>query len=183
MVRKVDIDNRSAVMALFLDNPKRSYHVRGVARALVISPRTAKKYLSVLARDGMLIREKSGIYENYRADRQSQEFRDLKVFHTIRKLRACGVIGFLESKFNYPAIMLYGSAARGEDDEGSDIDIFVVTKTKTDEIDTGAFAKKLGHNLHVIIMGESDLRSGKNKELVNNALNGMVVSGFVEAFK
>jgi len=183
MVRKVDIDNRSAVMALFLDNPKRSYHVRGVARALVISPRTAKKYLSVLARDGMLIREKSGIYENYRADRQSQEFRDLKVFHTIRKLRACGVIGFLESKFNYPAIMLYGSAARGEDDEGSDIDIFVVTKTKAKDIDAEAFAKKLGRGLHVMVMDENDIRSAKSKELLNNAINGVVVSGFLEVFK
>jgi len=183
MAKNVNMDKSNTVLEMFLDRPEQSYHVREVARVLSISPRTAKKYLSALAGDGLLLCERVGIYEKYRANRQSQEFKDRKVFHTIRKVRGCGVIEFLETKFNYPAVVLYGSAARGEDGSNSDIDIFVVTKTKVSGIDVGAFAKKLGHNLHVMMMGESDLRSGKNKELVNNALNGIVVSGFVEVFK
>ncbi|MBM3303992.1 MAG: nucleotidyltransferase domain-containing protein [Candidatus Aenigmarchaeota archaeon] len=183
MVKKVNRDKGDTVLELFLEKPEGSYHVREAARLLSISPRTAKKYLAGLTKDGLLLREKAGIYEKYRANRQSQEFKDRKVFHTIRRLRECGIIEFLETKLNYPAIVLYGSAARGEDDSRSDIDLFVVTKTKAGDIDVGAFAKKLGHNLHVITMSEDDLRSGKNKELINNALNGIVVSGFVEVFR
>ena len=183
MVKKVDIDTKSEVFALFLDSPKRSYHLREVARIVAISPRTAKKYLAALLSDGLLIREKEKIYENYRANRQSLGFKDWKTFHTIRKLRGCGVIEFLESRFNYPAIILYGSASRGEDDEGSDIDLFVVTKTREKDVDVSAFSKKFGRTVHIMLMEEGEFQSARNKELLNNVINGAIVSGFMEAFK
>jgi len=188
MVRKVNnnevvgtVHLMERVLALFLDSPTKKRHVRGVARELHISPRTAKKYLATLQRDGYLLYEKDGIYEKFRADRDSQIFKDRKIFHTIRKLRECGVIEHIEEDMNYPALVLYGSAARGEDTEKSDIDIFIVGKTEK-EADVSRFGKKLGRGIQLMLMDERDFKGGRSGELVNNVLNGIVLSGFLEVF-
>lgn len=169
------------VLGVFLESPAQKYHVRGIARKLGISPRTAKKYLAALCSDGYLKMEKDGIYEKYRAYQDSQIFKDRKVFHTIRKLRESEIIGYIEEEMNYPAIILYGSAARGEDTVESDIDLFIISKVKK-EIDVSGFEKKLDMEIQLMNMDETEFKKGKNGELQNNMLNGIVLSGFVEVF-
>ena len=74
-------------------------------------------------------------------------------------------------------IILYGSAARGEDTEQSDIDLFVQAKAVT------VVLKRYEAALHrqINLFFEEDF-ARLTKELKNNILNGVKVQGYVKVF-
>ena len=75
--------------------------------------------------------------------------------------------------------ILFGSYAKGEDTERSDIDLYIETPSKKD-ITLEKFEKKLKRNIQ--IFRHKNLFEIKNKDLVNNIINGIVLNGFVEVF-
>ncbi len=184
MVKKINSneDTLERILTLFLDGPTRKIHVRETAALIGIAPRTAKKYLEILRERGLLVQKKDKLYDSYSANRESGFFRDLKLFHNVKMIKDSGLAEFLEKELNYPAIILYGSASRGEDVENSDIDIFVVAK-KCEDVDVTAFEKRLRRGIHIMCMNEKEFRSGRSKELINNVINGFVLSGFLEIFE
>jgi len=184
MVKKITTtaDVRENVIRLFFDSPRRKYHIREVASLVGVAPGTAKKYLESMRETGLLSLRKDKLYDSYTADMESAEFKSSKVFYVMKKIRDSGLVGFIEREFNYPAVILYGSASRGEDVEDSDIDIFVVAK-KCRDVNVDKFSKVIGREIHLMCMSESDFKSGKNVELTNNVINGIVITGFLEAFE
>ncbi len=184
MVKKITTtsDARENIIRLFFDNPRRKYHIREVASLVGVAPRTAKKYLENMREMNLISLSKDKLYDSYVADMESIEFKSSKVFHIMKKIRDSGLVEFIERIFNYPTIILYGSASRGEDVEDSDIDIFVVAK-KCEDVSVDKFSQAIGRKIHVMCMNESDFKSGKNSELINNVINGIVISGFLEAFE
>ncbi|MCD6496318.1 MAG: nucleotidyltransferase domain-containing protein [Candidatus Aenigmarchaeota archaeon] len=183
MVKKVTskTDVKERILNLFFSNSTRKFHIREVASLTGVAPRTAKKYLDNLRERKFLILKKEKLYDSYSADTESVIFRDAKFLYNVKKLRDSGLVGYIERKLNYPAIVLYGSASRGEDIENSDIDIFVVAK-KCGNLDVSRFENDIGKKVHVMCMSEKDFKSGRNKELINNVINGFVLSGFLEVF-
>ena len=173
--------NKVDILKIFFRDPQKKYHLREIAKIFRISPRTAKNHLTQLCKEGLVIVEKEKIYENYRANLDSQKFKDYKVFYSIGKIRESGLIEYLNDVFNYPTIILFGSIARGEDIEKSDIDLFIITENKKD-IDMSKFEKKLKKNIQIFMANKKEFKLGKNKELFNNVINGIILSGFVEVF-
>ncbi|MBU0530051.1 MAG: nucleotidyltransferase domain-containing protein [Nanoarchaeota archaeon] len=169
------------VMELFMEDPQRKYHLREVAKILDISPRTAKKYLSVLKEERLVIVKREKIFENYMADTDSQRFRDNKVFYSAEKIKKSGLIKYLEEEMDYPTIILFGSVARGTDTKTSDIDIFIISENRA-EPDIDRFEKILKRPIQIMVATKEDFKSGKNKELYNNVVNGVILSGFLEVF-
>ena len=84
---------------------------------------------------------------------------------------------FLSDAFVPDAIVLFGSASRGEDIEGSDIDLFLVAKER--EINLRKFEKKLKRKISLHF---EDSVSKVPKELMNNIINGIVVYGYLKVF-
>jgi len=175
-------DVKERVLNLFFDNPGGKFHIREVASLTGTAPRTAKKYLENLREKKMLSLKKGKLYDSYSADIDSVVFRDAKFLYNVKNIRDSGIVEFLERKFNYPAIVLYGSASRGEDVENSDIDMFVIAK-KCENTDMERFGNEMKRKIHLMCMSEKDFKSGKNKELINNVINGFVISGFLEVFE
>ncbi len=184
MVKKIttSFNLREDILRLFFDSPRRKYHIREVASLVGVAPRTAKRYLENMREMKLLSLSKDKLYDSYVADIESVDFKNSKVFYVMKKIRDSGLVDFIERKFNYPAIILYGSASRGEDVENSDIDIFVVAK-KCEDVNVDKFSQFIGREMHVMCMSEGSFKSGKNSELINNVINGIVISGFLEAFE
>jgi len=184
MVKKIisTFDLRENIIRLFFDSPRRKYYIREVASLVGVAPRTAKKYLENMREMKLLSLRKDKLYDSYVADTESIDFKNSKVFYVMKKIRNSGLVDFIERKFNYPAIILYGSASRGEDVENSDIDIFVVAK-KCEDVNVDKFSSDIGREVHMMCMNEQDFKSGKNSELINNVINGIVISGFLEVFE
>lgn len=180
MSKKID-----DVLNLFMEEPQRQYNVREVARLTGLTPTTSSKYLRKLLKDGFLIKKKNRNMLLYSAHTESQSFRDFKIYYNIKKIRYSGLIEFIEKELNYPeAIILFGSYAKGENAKNSDIDLFILSESKK-VLDLTFFEKKLKAEIQTSIHSRHDteIMKLKNKELLNNIINGIKLSGFFEVFK
>ena len=85
--------------------------------------------------------EKRGI-PFYKALRENENFILYKKISIIYELNKSGLVDFLWHELSPEAIILYGSYAKGESIENSDIDIFIIGKKN--EVDIEKFEEKLG---------------------------------------
>ncbi|MFP4116564.1 MAG: winged helix-turn-helix transcriptional regulator [Candidatus Aenigmatarchaeota archaeon] len=171
------------ILELFFEEPTEALHLREVAKRIDVSPRTAKKHLTDLEDEGFIESEEDGVYLRFKASR-NQKFKDWKVLYNLRRIRNSGLVDFLNEKFNFPLIVLFGSASEGDDIDKSDLDIFVLTECKK-KVDLEVFEDRMDKEIQLITRTEKELEKMKenNPELLNNILNGIVVSGYWEMFK
>ena len=87
-----------------------------------------------------------------------------------------GLIDYLWNELFPKAIILYGSHAKGEATENSDIDLFVIGKER--KIDLKKFEKILDRRIHLIFESSPE---NIPKELKNNLVNGIILKGYFEA--
>jgi len=170
------------ILELFLREPEREFYVREIAKLVGKSPTTVSKYLKEYEKKGILKSEEKFNHLLFRANSESSKFKQMKVNYNIELLRNSGMVDFLGEKFNTPsAIVLFGSFARGEDREKSDVDILVVS-SKKGSIDLKKYEKKIGNEIQLFIYSKNDLEKLKksNKELINKFVNGIVLEGFLE---
>ena len=173
------------ILDCFMINPEKEYHIRELARLTKKSPTTISKYLKMQEKTGILKSHRKFGHLLFKANTESSSFRDLKRFYNIKKLRDSGLIDFLVRHFNNPeAIVLFGSYCKGEDIPESDIDMLIITQLKK-EVSLERFEKILNRRIHLLLHSNNDIKTMKvkNKELLNNMLNGVVLYGFWELLK
>lgn len=181
MSLKIDTD----LLKLFFEDPQREFHLREFARIQKISPTTAGKFLENLRKDNYLLKRKERGHLLYRANTDSVEYKNLKVFYNISKINDSGLVDFLVEYFNYPeAIVLFGSYAKAENTPKSDIDIFVLSEFKK-ESDVSRFEKALKCKIQLFSANRTKFNqmAKESKELLNNILNGRILYGYLEVFR
>ena len=173
------------ILEPFLKNIRKEFHVRELARIMKKSPTNISKYLKKYEKKGIIKSERKLNHLFFRANTQNIEFKHLKLFYNVKIIYDSGLIDFLIKEFNHPeAIILFGSFARAEDIESSDIDICMISPNKEDsELDK--FEKKLKHKIQLFVLSRKDIErmKEKNKELLNNILNGINLEGYLEVFR
>ena len=148
-------------------------------------PETISKYLNELKKDGILTSERKLNHLLFKANSTSFQFKDLKLFHNIRKIKESGLLDYLNEELNHPpTIILFGSFAKSENIKKSDIDLFIITSTKK-EINLKEFEKKLGHEIQLFLHSTKEIEEMKQKKepLLNSIINGIVLEGYWELFK
>jgi len=172
--------NKYRVMKAFFDDPLPKgggFQLRALARKVRLAPKSVGIYLRQLEKEGLVVKEKYAAYPVYRADRDSEPFRLYKKLDTISSLFESGAVNRLQESLMPDCIVLFGSASRGEDLKGSDIDLFVQCKEAKTEL--GGFEKALGRKINIFF---SERFGSLSKELRNNIINGTVLKGYLEAF-
>ena len=115
---------------LYVKNPMKKLQIREAARLLSISPMTARSKLEELVKLKTLTKTKDGLYPSFRLNHDSKEIKLELSNRLIKRLYSSGLVD--EIKKTHPeAIVLFGSVARGEFTEKSDIDLFVITESKS----------------------------------------------------
>jgi len=166
----------------FFKFPNEWFHVREVARLLKMNPTTVSKYLNKLSNGGLLIKKEERGHLLFKAKTENYKYKDAKIHYNIESLRNSGLIDYLERELHFPeAIVLFGSYARGENDQNSDIDIFVVSNKKK-ELDLNQFEKKLMSKIQLFVKNKNEFvkLQKENKNLVNSIINGIILKGFLE---
>ncbi len=169
-------------MEVFFINPTKEHYLIDISRNTGLAHTSIKINLTKLLKLG-LIREdiqKRGKrkFPIYKANINSNRFKQHKIIYNLSRLFESGLIEFLESKFTPNAIVVFGSYRRGEDVEESDIDLFV--EAAESNVDTRIFEKKLKRKIQIHF---NERFTNYPKELRNNIINGIVVHGFLEAYK
>ena len=162
------------VFAEFADNPKKPYQIRELSREIKLAHTSVRIHLKELEKKNLIKKEKVGVYNAYKANFDDENFRFYKKIVNMVNLKESGIIKELENKTTPNAIILFGSYAKGEDIETSDIDIFIIAKEKN--IDLKKYEKELNRKIQLLF---SEDINKLPKELQNNILNGIILSGFL----
>ncbi len=118
------------VLELFIKNPYERYYLRETSRILDISPMTVKRTLDLLVQERLLVREEFKNQILFKANMESPAFKHLKTAYNLAWLEEKNLAGFLKEKLpGLSSIVLYGSFAKGENDEKSDIDLIAISPT------------------------------------------------------
>lgn len=174
----LDKYNRYKLLRIFLDSPLDNFRLRELARLSSISPPSVMNYLKEFEKSNLIKKQiKRGI-PLYESLRDNSEFVIYKKISIIFELNSVGLIEYLWDKISPEAIVLYGSFAKGESTENSDIDLFILGKEKN--ISLELFEKKLGKKIHLLF--KKSLNEIP-RELRNNILNGIILKGYLEVFK
>jgi predicted nucleotidyltransferase len=163
------------ILKIFFESPMREFNVREAARILKIAPATASSQLKLFTKDNILKEKRERNFILYRANIDSEEYKDIKRYYNIKKIKDSGLIEELNKSYIKPAIILFGSAYEGMDVENSDIDLVVISEKTSEFKDIEKFEKKLNRPIQMFIV--KDLKDLKNPHLINNILNGIVIQG------
>lgn len=164
------------ILQLFFDSPTKHFQLREICRLLKFGMPSVKNHIKMLENEKFIIKEKKGIYYSY-VSSMNEKFKLYKKNDILIRLHESGLIKFLEDSFVPDSIVLFGSASRGEDVEHSDIDLFVIAKERNVDLKKFELAIKRKINLHF-----EEKTSHIPKELLNNVINGIIVSGYLEVF-
>ena len=185
MLQKKDIiffrESTFKLVKLIFDSPNKSFHIRELAKKTGLSTTaiTGRHFLKDLERYGLIKVEKTDLATNIRANLESDAYSFYKKIFNLYLLERYGLIWTLKEVYKPEAIILFGSFAKGEDTENSDIDILIVTQRKAAGI--GDFIKQFEKevnrkvNLHFL-----ESVSSSTAEFKNALANGIVLHGYLK---
>ena len=170
-------DNITKVLEIFFDNPVPEgigFQLREISRKIKLAPKSVKLYLEELEKESLIIKKKHRIhnYPVYYANRDDSYFKFLKRLNMLRRIKESGLLDYLDEKCMPDAIILFGSASRGEDIKGSDIDLYMQCDEK--KLDLSRYEKELGRKINLFFEKNFDRLS---EELKNNIINGDRLKG------
>jgi predicted nucleotidyltransferase len=169
--------SRYRVLEVFFREPRRKFHQREISRMIKLAQPSVRNHLEALLQEEFIKKSDKGLYGGYIANRDNEHFKRLQQQHTVHTLHHSGCVQALADKLMPQSIVLFGSAARGEDIEESDIDLFI--ECKEEEIDLKKYEKQLNRKIHLVF--KKDFKK-LSKEFKNNIINGVKLKGFVRAY-
>lgn len=169
-------------LEIFFREPTHEHYLMDISRRIKLAHTSVKNNLTMLVKLNLiseLIDKKGGRkFPVYKSNNQNRAFIKYKQVYNLNSILESGIIEFIEEKLTPKSLILFGSYRRGEDDEASDIDLFVECKKK--EIEIIKYQQKLGRKVELHFSENFSLLP---KELKNNIANGIVLIGFLEVFK
>ncbi|MBU2561364.1 MAG: nucleotidyltransferase domain-containing protein [Nanoarchaeota archaeon] len=166
---------------VFFNEPTKEHYLIEISRKAKIAHTSVKNHLETLKRQGVIkeTAEKKGErdFPLYKADTENKEYTLYKKTDNFIRLKTSGLVGYLKDSLMPSVIIVFGSYARGEDTEDSDIDIFVMCKEEPLRLEK--FEKLLNRKIQLHF--KKDLKDYP-PELKNNIINGTVLDGYLEVF-
>ncbi len=146
------------VLAYFFEHPYEEIYLRKLSEKTGVNTFMTKTIVDSLLEENFLVEKRLGRLRMVRANLENVLFRQLKVFYTLLKLERSGLIKYLlENVLRVSSIVLFGSAAKGEDSEKSDIDILVIGKKKGN-LKLEKFERFLKRKIQLLLFSWSEWR-------------------------
>lgn len=150
--------NAQKILSFLIQNPDKEYFDRQISKLTGASKAGANFALRDLAKEGLIVREKKGRMYFYKALSNIPSIRYLKILQNIISLNH-----LIEKLKRYSLkIILYGSAAKGENTSDSDIDVFIMTRD-IEEVREIIFKDKLRERIQYVAHTPNDfIKSREN---------------------
>ena len=177
----LQFDNRWRVLQAFFDEPtvESGHQLREISRKIKLAPISVKKYLLELKQENLILEKKHRLqnYPLYQANRDNAQFKFYKRIDLLLRINNSGLLQKIKDELMPNVIILFGSGAKGEDTENSDIDLFVAATAK--KMNLQEYEKELKRTINILYEPKFNRLS---PELRNNLLNGIILSGSVQVF-
>ncbi|MFH1544903.1 MAG: nucleotidyltransferase domain-containing protein [archaeon] len=159
-------------------SPRTSFSVRGLAKKAALSPGAARISLDYMHKKGIVSLKVIGKTYQYKADLENPLCRQWKTLFNLDKIIDSKLIEQTVKKIpQIISILLYGSFAKGTNDEKSDIDLLVISSQKNKaDFD---FAKKLGKEVNISIFS---LPEWKKKAITDKVFYENVIYDSIALF-
>jgi predicted nucleotidyltransferase len=164
---------KRGILALFFTNPKSSFYVREICRKTHSQPNAVCAELAKLEAAGILLREQRGNSLFYRANARCPIYSELKGI--ILKTEGIGsalrgAIGNLNVRFAF----IYGSYAKGEERQGSDIDVMFIGAARPESIAPvlRKLEKQIGREINYSIYPQSEFLGSRGKGFIAEITKG-----------
>lgn len=157
-------------------------NLRGIAKALKVTPTAVSKALPELEKEKLVKIKKHSAMNlvSIEFNRDSKETVEMKRVENLKMIYESGLSSYLYEEFPGGAIILFGSYSRGEDmwteSSRSDIDIAIIG-TKGKKLSLEKFEKPLERKITINYYASW---AGIHTYLKNNILSGIVLSGSIE---
>ena len=176
-MRRKDI--KTKIREYFFLNPEVKLRVREIERKLKLPLPSVIRYCQELEQEGILTRAKTGSVTFYTPSR-SEKYLLEKRLYNLQQIYESGLIDYLKIELSNPAVVLFGSYAKGEDTENSDIDLYLETPSKK-KVNLEKFKKLLRREIQ--IFQHKNIKEITNFHLANNIINGITLNHFIEVFR
>lgn len=120
----------SRILKLFIENPSQEFYAKEVQQKTGVAKASLVSWLNKLVEMGVLTRKLRGRLRIYKLNRAHVWVKQLKVLCNVATL----LLAVQKMMKLDVEVYLYGSAARGEDLEDSDIDLLVLGKADPKEV-------------------------------------------------
>ncbi len=134
--------NKQKIITLLADYPEREFYAQEIARKTGCRKASASNILRSLADKKVIFKETKGHMKFYRINQGSPEVKRARIDLALEKISR--ILPRLK-KYSLK-IILFGSASRGEQTAGSDIDLFILSKDKNG---TQKIIRSANYNLQI----------------------------------
>lgn len=166
------------VAKLFFDYPNKVFHIRHISKESKLSTTAVISAVNDLEKNNIVKIEKTNITTNVKADLDSKNYVFYKRIFNLYRIKKH--LDDIIICFNNPScVVLFGSYSRGEDIEQSDIDIFVLSPIKDNDLSkiANSIERDLKRRLNFHILPSIE----KSQNEFKNALsNGVVLHGYLK---
>ena len=154
---------REELLALYFTNPNKKYYLRELERILNFSVGNIRRELLKLESAGLFLSENKGNLVYYYLNQSYTLFDELKSI--IFKISGAPktLHNILEKINGISQAFIYGSFAKGEEKEDSDIDLLIIGKVDEDKLIEGIdnVEKKLQREVNYAIYEKEDFNKKK----------------------
>jgi predicted nucleotidyltransferase len=158
-------------LEVFFKEPTKIHFIRSISRKINLAQTSVRNHIKFLIKNKMILEKKSNPFNGYVSNRENKEFIFYKSIYNLASLK--NLNEFIINSCYPKSLVLFGSYLRGEDIESSDIDFFVLSKTKK-EFNLTKFEKTLGRKINILF---SDSLEKLDKKIQNKIKNGFVLEG------
>ena len=170
------------IAKVFFEDPELEFSLAEIKRRTELAATSLLLHLKVLLNEGIIKRTKKQAgkrsYPLYTANQTGVKYKHYKKLSNLDSIETSDLVEYIKNNCIPDCIVLFGSYARGEDNKKSDIDLYVQSKEKS--ILMAKYEKILKRKIQLHFKEDFDKYP---KELKNNIINGILLSGFLEAFK
>ncbi len=166
------------VAELIFNYPSTTFHVRKIAKDTKLSTTAVVQAIEDFKKAGIILIEKTDLTKNIKANIESDNYKFYKRICNLYRLQQHHFIETVKNIFQPKTIILFGSYARGEDMENSDIDLLIISNRKETILPLlHQMEKELNRTINIHLLNSIDK---SEPEFKNAIANGVVLHGYLK---
>lgn len=138
------------IVQTLLDNPRRTYTLRTLAKEANVGVSTAKRCLDFLVDKKIVAMTPTGNVHNFNLNNNFPLTKQMKVLKNVSDILYSGLLDEIVSKTAPSSVVLYGSCAKGESDKGSDIDLLIISSRNEKFVVRSRVGREVNYQIYAL---------------------------------